>query len=92
MPVAPETSPDYPAVIAVQGADAREEGRRVGELLRFLRCSGVIACYGQAALLLHKDGVVGLETAGTGCEPGPRPVRSSAGRPSAIARRRARTG
>ena len=61
MPVAPETSPDYPAVIAVQGADAREEGRRVGELLRFLRCSGVIACYGQAALLLHivKDGVSG---------------------------------
>ena len=32
VPVAPETSPDYPVVIAVQGADAREEGRRVGEL------------------------------------------------------------
>ena len=78
VPVAPETRPDYPAVIAVQGADAREEGRRVGELLRFLRCSGVIACYGQAALLLHivKDGVSGpyvdgLETAGepARCEP-----------------------
>ena len=78
VPAAPETHPDYPAVIAVQGADARDEGRRVGELIRFLRCNGVIAAYGQAALLLHsvKDGVSGpyldgLETAGVParCEP-----------------------
>ena len=78
VPAAPETHPDYPAVIAVQGADARDEGRRVGELIRFLRCNGVIAAYGQAALLLHsvKDGVSGpyldgLEAAGVParCEP-----------------------
>ena len=34
---APETHPDYPAVIAVPGADPRDEGRRLGELIRFLR-------------------------------------------------------
>ena len=78
MPVAPETSPDYPVVIAVQGADAREEGRRVGELLRFLRCSGVIACYGQAALLLHivKDGVSGPYVDGLETPVRTRPVRT----------------
>ena len=78
VPNAPHTHPDYPAVIAVQGLDARDEGLRLGELLRFLKCNGVIAGYGQAALLLHsvKDAVSGpyldgLETAGVParCEP-----------------------
>ena len=49
----PENDPDYPAVIAVQGADPRDEGRRLGELLRFLKSNGVISSYGQVALLLH---------------------------------------
>ena len=75
---APETHPDYPAVIAVQGADPRDEGRRLGELLRFLKSNGVISSYGQAALLLHsvKDSASGpyldsLEAAGiwARCEP-----------------------
>ena len=75
---APDTHPDYPAVIAVRGTDPRDEGRRLGELLRFLKSNGVISSYGQAALLLHsvKDGMSGpyldsLEAAGIGarCEP-----------------------
>ena len=78
VPNAPETHPIYPAVISVQGTDARDEARQLGELLRFLRSNGVIAGYGQAALLLHsvKDAVSGpyldgLELAGVRarCEP-----------------------
>ena len=53
VPHAPHTHPDYAAVISVQGVDAQDEGRRLGELLRFLRCSGVIASYGQVVLLLN---------------------------------------
>ena len=53
VPDAPEAHPDYPSVIAVQAADAQHEGRRVGELLRFLKWNGVIASYGQAVPLLH---------------------------------------
>ena len=53
VPHAPHTHPDYPAVISVQGVDAQDEGRRLGELLRFMRCSGVIASYGQVVLLLN---------------------------------------
>ena len=77
-PDAPDAHADYSSVIAVEGADARDEGRRVGELLRFLRLHGVMASYGQAALLLHsvRDGVSGpyldgLDTAGVParCEP-----------------------
>ncbi len=58
---APEDHPDYPAVISVQGRGPLDEARQLGELLRFLKHSGVIAGYGQAALLLHsvKDGVSG---------------------------------
>ena len=75
---APETHADYPAVISVQGTDARDEARQVGELFRFLRSNGVITGYGQAVLLLHsvKDWVSGpyldgLELAGVParCEP-----------------------
>ena len=50
---APETHHDYPAVIAVQEENSHSEGRRLGELLRFLRRSGVIASYGQVVLLLN---------------------------------------
>ena len=75
---APEDHPDYPAVISVQGQDSVDEAYHLAELLRFLKHSGVIAGYGQAALLLHsvKDGVSGpyldaLESAGipARCEP-----------------------
>ena len=74
----PETHPDHPAVISVQGQDPLGEARQLGELLRFLRDNGVIASYGQAALLLHsvKEQVSGpyldgLESAGipVRCEP-----------------------
>ena len=74
----PETHPDYPAVISVQGVNPREEGRRLGELLSFLKSKAVIASYSQVAMLLHsvKDGVSGpyldgLEKAGipARCEP-----------------------
>ena len=75
---APETHPDHPAVISVQGQDSLDEVRQLGELLRFLRDNGVIAGYGQVALLLHsvRDQVSGpyldgLERAGipVRCEP-----------------------
>ena len=58
---APETHQDYPAVIAVQGRDGHEEGRGLCDLLRFLKYNGVIASYGQVAVLLHSvmDGVSG---------------------------------
>ena len=74
----PETHPDHPAVISVQGQDPSDEAGQLGELLRFLRDNGVIASYGQAALLLHsvKEQVSGpyldgLESAGipARCEP-----------------------
>ena len=48
-PNAPETHPDYPAVISVQGTDAQGEVRQLGELLRFLRDNGVIRAGGAAA-------------------------------------------
>ena len=78
LPAAPEAHADYPAVIAVEGSGPGDEGRQLGELLRFLRYRGVIASYSQAALLLHsvKDAVSGpyldgLELAGVRarCEP-----------------------
>ena len=84
---APETHADYPAVIAVQGADALDEARQLGELLRFLRAKGVIGSYGQVSLLLHsvKDTVSGpyldgLESVGVPahCEPAGH-VRASGG-------------
>ncbi len=71
VPNAHGVHPDYPAVISVQGMNPRDESQQLGELLRFLRSSGVIASYGQAVLLLHsvKDRVSGpyldgLELAG----------------------------
>ena len=62
---------DYPAVIAVEGGDVGDEGRRLAELVQFLKCKQVIAEYDQVALLLHsvngpKAGgyVVALQQAG----------------------------
>ena len=75
---APETHPDHPAVISVQGQDPMDEAGQLGELLRFLKTRGVIRRYGQVALLLHsvRDQVSGpyldgLERAGipVRCEP-----------------------
>ena len=43
----------YPAVIAVDGIDADDEGRQLVDLLWFLKRRRVIDHYGQAALLLH---------------------------------------
>ena len=62
----------------MRGQDPQGEARQLGELLRFLRDSSVIASYGQAALLLHSVSdavsspyVDGLERAGipVRCEP-----------------------
>ena len=54
---------EYPAVIAVDGGgDAGAEGRQLAELVQFLKRQGVIAEYGQAALLLHS--VKGAATVG----------------------------
>ena len=52
-PHAGDLYPDYPAVIRVEGCNAREEGAQLAELLGFLKRKRVIAEYGQAALLLH---------------------------------------
>ena len=43
----------YPAVIAVEGRNARDEGRQLAELVRFLKDESVIARYDQVAVLLH---------------------------------------
>ena len=61
VPDAPETHPDYPAVVSVQGQDAVDEARQLSELLRFLKNRGVIGGYGQVALLLNsvRDAVSG---------------------------------
>ena len=78
VPDAPDSHPDYPAVISVQGQEPGGEATQLAELLWFLKYRGVIAGYGQAALLLHsvRDGVSGpyldgLERAGVPvrCEP-----------------------
>ena len=77
-PDAPDSHPDYPAVISVHGLEPADEAAQLAELLRLLKDQGVIAGYGQAALLLHsvKDSVSGpyldgLERAGVPvrCEP-----------------------
>ena len=57
VPKAPDTHPDYPAAISLQGIDARDEARQTGELLRFLRSSGVIAGYDPALLHSVEDAV-----------------------------------
>ena len=59
VPNAPDFHPDYPAVISVHGQDSTEQAAQLTELLRFLKDHGVMAGYGQVALLLHsvKDSV-----------------------------------
>lgn len=47
------THPDYPSVIAIWGRNQHDEASRFADLVEFLRKSGVIADYGQVALLLH---------------------------------------
>ena len=78
VPDAPDSHPDYPAVISVQGKEPSDEVRQLAELLRFLKDQGVIAGFGQAALLIHSvKGAVsgpyldGLERDGVAvrCEP-----------------------
>ena len=49
----PAAHRDYPAVIAVAGRDAGDEGRQLAELVQFLKRRGVVAEYDQVALLLH---------------------------------------
>ena len=77
-PNKPDAHQDYPAVISVLGRDPVHEAKQLAELFLFLKHNGVIAGYGQAALLLHsvKDSVSGpyldgLEHAGipARCEP-----------------------
>ena len=60
VPHDPSGYDDYPAVIAVEGRDADDEGRQLAALLRFLKSRGVIG-YHQVALLLHsvQDEVAG---------------------------------
>jgi DNA helicase-2/ATP-dependent DNA helicase PcrA len=45
--------PDYPAVFAIWGRNARDEADRFATLVAFLKERGIIADYNQVALLLH---------------------------------------
>lgn len=47
------THPDYPSVIAIWGKDKSDEAARFADFVDFLKKNGVIADYGQVALLLH---------------------------------------
>lgn len=47
------THPDYPSTIAIWGKDKRDEATRFADFVEFLKRNGVIADYGQVALLLH---------------------------------------
>ena len=68
---APERHAAYPSVIAISGSSPYDEGSQLAAMFRFLKSSGVITRYGQAALLLPsvRDKVAGpyldgLEDAG----------------------------
>ena len=52
-PTSQPTHPDYPAIFAIWGTEARDEATRFADLVVFLKQSGVIADYSQVALLLH---------------------------------------
>ena len=45
--------PDYPAVARVWGTTARDEAKRLADLIAFLKQRGTISDYNQVALLLH---------------------------------------
>ena len=53
---------EYPAVIAVDGRNAENEGRQLAELLGFLKRKRVISAYDQVAVLMHS--VKGPEAVG----------------------------
>ena len=53
VPNAAVSHADYPSVIAVLGTGTRDEAGQLAELLQLLKVRGVIADYGQVALLLH---------------------------------------
>ena len=53
VPHEPGNHPDYPAVISVHGREPTHEVKQLAELLQFLKGRGVIAGFGQAALLLN---------------------------------------
>ena len=53
VPYEPGNHPDYPAVISVHGREPAHEVKQLAELLWFLKGRGVIAGFGQAALLLN---------------------------------------
>ena len=53
---------DYPAVIAVDGRNAENEGRQIAELLGFLKRKRAISAYDQVAVLMHS--VKGPEAVG----------------------------
>ena len=78
VPNAAVSHADYPSVIAVLGRDPRDEAGQLAELLRLLRARGVIADYGQAALLLHsvkeaacEHCLTALDKAGVPCHRAP---------------------
>src|SRR5207302_8673474 len=48
-----EDYPDYPAIFAIWGGDARDEAGRFADMVAFLKDRGVIADYSQVALLLR---------------------------------------
>lgn len=50
---ASEEAPDYPAVFAIRGTNARDEAQRFADLVVLLKQRGVVADYSQVALLLH---------------------------------------
>ena len=58
---APDHHAAFPAVIAISGTLPYDEGRQLAGLFRFLKDAGVIARYGEVALLLHsvRDKVAG---------------------------------
>ena len=53
VPNAAVSHANYPSVIAVLGTGPKDEAGQLAELLQLLKVRGVIADYGQAALLLH---------------------------------------
>lgn len=52
-PPANAPRPDYPALFAIWGKTEADEGKRLADLVAFLKGSGVITDYSQVAILLH---------------------------------------
>ena len=47
------THPEYPAVFAIWGKDAKDEAERFADLVVYLKAQNIISDYSQVALLLH---------------------------------------